>query len=248
MVILLSLITNDNFLFSFFYYILFNIKAEIKFYKKIMNKYFQGVLLVIIVALAVFLLIKAPFKQDSKQQTLTNTEILSAVNKGNLPPLGSESAPITIIEFADFLCPYCGRAVLELYPQIENLIKEGKVAVFFRDFVVHPNAVPIHNAARCANEQNKYWEFNKEIFKKFMNGENITKKDVWLSLAKDFGLNLEAFEKCVDENRYLNDIQKDSQDAYNLKVRGTPTFFINGKMIEGINIPEIMSTINQLLK
>lgn len=209
-----------------------------------MNKYLQFGLIVLIVALAVLFLVKTPLKQQTKQ---TPTSPLTTVNKGDLSPLGSVTAPITVIEFGDFLCPFCGRAVLELYPQLENLIQEGKVAIYFRDFVVHPQAMPIHNAARCANEQGKYWEFNKEIFKKFMNGETTTKKEVWLNLAKDLNFDLQSFEKCVDENRYFNEIQKDTQEGYNLGVQGTPTFFINDKMIEGINIPKIMSTINQLL-
>ncbi len=208
-----------------------------------MKKYLQIGLVVVIVGLSVLFLTRTPIVNN--QQSINKT---FTVDKGNLPPLGTSTAPITIIEFGDFLCPFCGRAVLELYPQIENLIQEGKVAIYFRDFVVHPQAMSIHNAARCANEQGKYWEFNKKIFIKFMNGETTTPKEVWLNLAKELGLDLQSFEKCVDENRYFNDIQKDNQEAYNLGLQGTPTFFINGKMIEGINIPEIMSTINQLLQ
>ncbi len=208
-----------------------------------MKNFIQIGLIVLIVGLFTFILVKTPFKElgSPKNQSVT-------IDKGNLPPLGLATAPITVIEFGDFLCPFCARVVTDLYPQLENLIQQGKVAIYFRDFVVHPQAVPIHNAARCANEQGKYWEFNKEIFKKFMNGEITTKKEVWLNLANELGLDLQSFEKCVDENRYFNDIQKDNQEAYNLGLQGTPTFFINGKKIEGINIPAIMSTINQLLQ
>lgn len=207
-----------------------------------MKKYLQFGLIVVIVVLAIFILGKVSFKSGVQQESIINVE------KGNLPPLGQETAAITIIEFGDYLCPFCGRAVLELYPQIENLIKDGKVAIYFRDFVVHPQAMIIHNAARCANEQNKFWEFNENVFKKFMNGEDTSKKEVLLNLAKELNLNLENFEKCLSENKYLAEIQKDLQDGIKAGVEGTPTFFINGQKIVGIDIPKIMSTINSLLK
>lgn len=205
------------------------------------TKYLQIVFIVSIVVICVLILTSVNLKNNQSQQIFN-------VTTGNLPALGSNEAPIKIIEFGDFLCPFCGRAVTNLYPQLENLINEGKVAIYFRDFIVHLEAMPIHNAARCANEQGKYWEFNKELFIKLMNGEIITNKEVWLSLAKNFNLNIENFEKCINDNKYLNDVQNDTQEAIALGLTGTPTFFVNGKKIEGINIPLIMSTINQLLQ
>lgn len=219
------------------------------------NRYFSLGLVVAIIVISVFVLMKANLVQ-TRLPTRSSESITGpsegnlnklTVGKGDLPPLGSEKAPIIIVEFGDFLCPFCARTVTDLYPQLENLIQEGKVAIYFRDFVVHPEAIVIHNAARCANDQGKYWEFNKEIFKKFLNGETITKKDVWLSLAKELGLNLSNFNQCLDEKKYFNDVRNDTREGYDLGVRGTPTFFINGQMIEGINIPVIMSTVNQFL-
>jgi len=203
----------------------------------------------IIVVGGYFILTKGP-KINIKNQPISveNQPLPVNVETGDSQPWGNPNAPIKIIEFGDFLCPYCARTVTDLYPQLEPLINEGKVVVYFRDFVVHTQATPIHNAARCANEQGKYWEFNKEIFKKFMNGENITKKEVWQSLAQSLGLDLESFNKCVEENRYLQDIQNDTQYGASVGVSGTPTFFINGQKVEGINIPKIQSILNNLLK
>jgi protein-disulfide isomerase len=201
------------------------------------------------IAIALFIVIVYfVFTQGPRIQTNLTKNSTATVETGNLPPWGNPSAPIKIIEFGDFLCPFCGQAVLNLYPQLESLINEGKVVVYFRDFVVHPEATLIHNAARCANEQGKYWEFNKEIFKKFMSGEETTKKEVWQSLAQSLGLDLESFNKCVDENRYLQDVQNDTQYGASVGVGGTPTFFINGQKVEGINIPKIQSILNNLLK
>jgi protein-disulfide isomerase len=211
-----------------------------------MNQYASLVVIIALIIVASYLIFtKAPLTQLPGSNT--SNQVIN-VNVGNLPPLGNPEAPIKIIEFGDFLCPYCGQSVLSLYPQLEPLINQGKVVVYFRDFVVHPEANPIHNAARCANEQGKYWEFNKEIFKKFMNREDTTKKEVWQDLAKSLGINLENFNKCIEGNKYSQDIQNDTQYGVNLGVSGTPTFFINGQMIVGIDIPKIQSTINQLLK
>jgi protein-disulfide isomerase len=206
---------------------------------------------VIIIALVVisgyFLLTKTKIPVSQKQQTNQREQAVE-VQTGNLPPLGNPQAPIKIIEFGDFLCPFCARTVSELYPQIENLINQGKVVLYFRDFVVHPQATIIHNAARCANEQGKYWEFNKNIFQKFLNGVDTSKKENLLSLGKELNLDLQSFEKCLDENRYNQKIQNDFQAGVSAGVEGTPTFFINGQKVEGLNIPKVMSTINKFNK
>jgi protein-disulfide isomerase len=181
----------------------------------------------------------------TKTQITNQKQEIKEIGTGNLPPLGNPNAPIKIIEFADFLCPFCTRTVSDLYPKIENLIDQGKVVVYFRDFVVHPQAMIIHNAARCANEQGKYWEFNKNVFQKSLNGVDTTKKENLLALAKELNLDIKSFGKCIDENKYSQDVQNDSQAAMNAGVEGTPTFFINGEKIVGLNIPKIMSTINK---
>jgi protein-disulfide isomerase len=195
----------------------------------------------LVVISAYFLLTKTQVPTSQRQQSVE-------VQTGNLPPLGNPNAPIKIIEFGDFLCPFCARAVTNLYPQIENLINEGKVVLYFRDFVVHPQAMIIHNAARCANEQGKYWEFNKNAFQKFLNGVDTSKKENLLSLAKELNLDIPSFEKCLDENRYSQDIQNDFQAGVSAGVEGTPTFFINGQKVVGLDIPKVMSTINQFNK
>jgi protein-disulfide isomerase len=195
----------------------------------------------LVVISAYFLLTKTQVPTSQKQQSVE-------IQTGNLPPLGNPNAPIKIIEFGDFLCPFCAQAVTDLYPQIEDLINQGKVVLYFRDFVVHPEANIIHNAARCANEQGKYWEFNKNAFQKFLNGVDTSKKENLLSLAKELNLDLQSFEKCLDENRYSQDIQNDFQAGVSAGVEGTPTFFINGQKVVGLNIYKVMSIINQFNK
>jgi len=211
-----------------------------------MKNFLSVIIIIILTIIAGYLILTKT--QISATQPQNQKSEANEVQTGNLPPLGDPKAPIKIIEFGDFLCPFCARTVSDLYPQIENLIKEGKVVVYFRDFVVHPQAMIIHNASRCANEQGKYWEFNKTVYQKAMDGMDTSKKENLLNLAQGLNLDLKNFEKCINENKFNQDIQSDSQAAINAGVEGTPTFFINGKKIVGIDIPQIMSTINQLNK
>lgn len=201
--------------------------------------------LIIFLALSA-LILNTPIKQQIT--TLTPQIEETKIEVGTLPALGNPQASVKIIEFADFLCPYCALTVAELYPKLENLINQGKVAIYFKDFVVHPEALIIHNAARCVNEENKFWEFNKMVFKEFLDKKETYKKEVLIELAKSLGVNVGNFEKCLDEGRYLKEIQKDFEEAIRLDIKGTPTFFINGKKIEGLNINDILATINSLVK
>ena len=194
-----------------------------------------------IIGLIIFVTILVYFMLSAKKQEIFD------VKTGTLPPLGDPQANIKIIEFGDFLCPFCAKTITDLYPKINDFINNKKVVFYFRDFVIHPQAIIIHNAARCANEQGKYWEFNKNIFQKFLNGVKTFKKENLISLAKELNLDIQGFEKCLDENRYNKDIRNDFQDGVRAGVEATPTFFINGKKIVGLDINKIMSTINKLL-
>lgn len=171
------------------------------------------------------------------------------VDLGNLPPYEQGNALIKIVEFSDYLCPFCAKTAVEFYPKIEPLIKNGEIAIFYRDFPVHPEARFIANAARCANEQKRFWDFNLEIFQKFAAGENIAQKDVWLNLSKELKLNQEQFNACLN-NKYLQDVDNDFNYGSSLGVDGTPTFFIQsgGKAFKIVGIDEacLMSSINKL--
>jgi protein-disulfide isomerase len=192
-----------------------------------------------IIGLIIFVAILVYFMLSAKNQEIVDVKI------GTLPPLGDPQANIKIIEFGDFLCPFCAKTINDLYPKINDLINNKKVVFYFRDFVIHPQALIIHNAARCANEQNKYWEFNKNVFQKFSNGVETFKKENLISLAKELNLDVQSFEKCLNENRYNKDIRNDFQDGVSAGVEATPTFFINGKKVVGLDINKIMSIINQ---
>ncbi|GIW65191.1 MAG: hypothetical protein KatS3mg093_170 [Candidatus Parcubacteria bacterium] len=215
------------------------------------------ILLIILIIIALgfsffFLSNKISIKNRNEFVCNNNLEKTQPVTLPNLPPYGSDQALIKIVEFSDYLCSFCARTAVEFYPKIESLIKEGKIAIYYRDFPVHEEAKPIANAARCANEEGKFWEFNLKIFEKLLIGEDTTKKETWLNLGKELGLNKEQFENCINQNKYQKNVNDDLNYAFNLGLNGTPTFFVQSQnkafKIVGIDEACIMSAINQLQK
>lgn len=147
------------------------------------------------------------------------------------PILGPKKAPITIVEFSDYECPYCKR----WHSQVFNQLMEeypGKIRFVFRDFPlssIHPNAAPAAEAADCAHEQGKFWEFNDMLF----NGQLGLSPDAYIAYAQELGLDMDKFQECVSSRRYADEVQADLNWATNLGIRSTPTFFLNGIPIVG---------------
>lgn len=151
---------------------------------------------------------------------------------GVLPPKGEKDAPVTIIEFVDYQCPFSSRFAREILPQIErDYIKTGKVKFYLRDYPLafHQYAQKAAEAMRCANEQGKFWEYHDKIFQnqKDLNEESLKK---W---ANELGLETERFNDCLKKEKYKDAVRKDFADGQSAGVRGTPAFFINGKILRG---------------
>jgi len=150
------------------------------------------------------------------------------------PIKGDPKAPVTIVEFSDYQCPFCRRFHEQTLPSLDTeYISKGKVRYAFRDYPLefHQNALPAALAANCAGEQGKYWEINDFLFK---NPDKLEVPNI-LSSARSLGLNKEELEKCINEKRYQSEINRDMEDARKYGVRGTPSFFI-GKTEEGKEI------------
>lgn len=145
------------------------------------------------------------------------------------PSKGPKNAPITLIEFSEFQCPYCKRA----RPTIDRILKEydGKVHYVFRDFPLgfHQNAKGAANAANCAGDQGKYWEFNEELW----NIQRQLSDSNYIKIAEKLQLNMDDFKKCSSSGKYFDEIDKDQNDGLNVGVTGTPAYFINGVFLSG---------------
>lgn len=154
--------------------------------------------------------------------------------------LGKENAPVTIIEFSDFQCPFCRKFWKEILPQIKQAyIDTGKARFVYRDFPlvsIHPGATPAAQGAECAREQGKFWEMHDAIFaqqdKQGGGTIQFTADDVkkWAAGA---GLDMLKFNQCLDSGKYKQEIEKDLADGSAAGVSGTPATFINGRPVSG---------------
>ena len=154
--------------------------------------------------------------------------------------IGPENAPITLIEFSDYECPYCRRWYQETYLRLREEYGD-QVRIVFRDFPlysIHPNAEPAAIAANCAGEQGDYWGFHDLVFDSEALG-----KEYYLQFAEQLGLDVEQFKACIESEKYKDEVSADYQYASNLGVSSTPTFFLNGIPIVGAQPFEVFQQV-----
>jgi len=149
------------------------------------------------------------------------------------PILGDKNAPVTIIEFSDYECPFCKRHFDETFPQlVKEYVDKGKVKIIYRDFPLSfhdPMATKEAVAANCAKEQGgdkKYFEFHDEIFKRTISNGNGLNDEKILTIAKDLGLNTGKFTTCLSNQAQTDEVKKDIADGTAAGASGTPTFLI----------------------
>ena len=152
------------------------------------------------------------------------------------PIKGSNDAPITIVEFSDFQCPFCSRFHIQTFPLIlKEYVDTGKVKFVYRDFPIqssHPNAMPAAAASECAHEQNNYWEYHNALFERQTIWNNLEISDsinTFKKFAIELGLNEDQFNSCLDSGKYIEEINKDLKDGTNYGITGTPGFLIGNE-------------------
>jgi protein-disulfide isomerase len=157
------------------------------------------------------------------------------------PMLGAEDAPITIVEFSDYECPYCRQWHSEVYTQLIDTYGD-QIRFVYRDFPlesIHSNANSAAQAANCANEQGVFWEYHDKLFSM----EQGLGNDAYLEYASQLDMDEGAFQECIGSGRYQDEVQSDFEFAANLGVRSTPTFFINGIAVVGAQPFDIFQQI-----
>jgi len=144
------------------------------------------------------------------------------------PERGPEKAPVTIIAFSDYECPYCKRA----HATVEQVMKTygDKVKLVYRDYPLpfHEHARPAAEAAACANAQGKFWEYHQKLW-----AASDLSTDKLKAMAGEVGLDQQKFDDCLAKTQFKAVIDKDIADGSSVGVTGTPAFFINGRMLSG---------------
>ncbi|HET9914000.1 MAG TPA: thioredoxin domain-containing protein [Anaerolineales bacterium] len=168
------------------------------------------------------------------------------IETAGFPSLGPADAPVVIVEFSDYQCPFCYRWYAQVYNPLLEAYK-GKIRLVFRNYPLsfHENAFPSAEAALCAGDQNAYWEYHNALFDNYPTMYNqegiILDQETYNRFARDLGLNVDTFETCMTSHKYQQFILDDMEYANNLPVDtngeagvgGTPTFFINGHRLGG---------------
>ncbi len=164
-------------------------------------------------------------KSPAKRQRTPEPPKEVIVSIDDDPVKGDPKAPVTLVEFSDYQCPYCRKFHNQVLKKIEeDYIKTGKVKYIFRDFPLgfHKKAIPAAIAANCAGEQDKYWLLNDFLF----DNPNKLDTDQVLEAAKDLDLNYAKFESCLNDNNHEAEIKKDMSEGSKYGVRGTPSVFL----------------------
>jgi len=164
-------------------------------------------------------------------------------NNEGAPSLGKKGAPITLVEFSDFQCPYCQAAAPVLKQVAEKFPNE--VLIVYRQYPItsiHPFAFKAAEASLCANEQGKFWEMHDAMFQ---DQKKLTVSDL-KATARRLGVDGKKFDTCLDTGRHVERVQNDMAEATRINANGTPAMFINGTYVEGGSVP--FSTLESLIQ
>jgi protein-disulfide isomerase len=156
------------------------------------------------------------------------------------PAKGDAAAPVTVVEYSDYQCPFCWRHFQETMPQLQEYIDAGQVRYVFKDYPIrriHPEAQKAHEAARCARElggDEAYWAMHDLLFASQEEWAGSPESvAVFKRLGAEAGHDSAAFDACLDEGRYEAAVSADLAEGGELGITGTPTFFINGQRLVG---------------
>jgi protein-disulfide isomerase len=182
--------------------------------------------------------------RDQAQISLHVAPPRAAVAIANAPVRGAAAAPLTLVEFADYECPYCQQIAPDLLKAEADY--KGKIKIVFKDMPLpmHPHAQKASEAAHCAGAQNKYWEYHDYLF----NSKELEVPQMKAD-AKTLGLDVEAFDKCLDSGATASVVKTNLDEAIDLGLSGTPSFFLNGRFVSGsLSYDQLRQLLDEELK
>jgi protein-disulfide isomerase len=174
-------------------------------------------------------------RQQAKAPQAQEEQVVKAkVNLEGFAMLGSKEAPLTIVEFTDYQCPFCQRFHTTAFPELKkNYIDTGKVRFYSRDMPLdfHPDAMRAAEAARCASDQGQFWRLRDVM------GANPNKLDMDSLVADvtNLKMDVKAFRACVESEKYKSAVQTDVMEAMKIGANGTPTFVVGKSTPDGVD-------------
>lgn len=178
----------------------------------------------------------APDQQAPQAPTAPDPEVVKKdLKMGHLPVKGDANAKVTMVEFSDFECPFCGKFYSETYGQlVKEYVDTGKMKIYYRHYPLsfHPKAVPLALASECANDQDAFWAMHDKIFENAATVATAS-DDTIKGWAVELGLDASSFNTCYDAKTHQAKIDEDFAAGGAVGVSGTPTFYINGKQLVG---------------
>ncbi len=182
----------------------------------------------------------------------TPAPVKTSFNLRDANRLGNKNAPVTIVEFSDFQCPYCQKFHQAIAPAlIKDYVNTGKATIVYKHSAfLGQESVGAAQAAECAADQARFWPYHDLLFAR-QAGENRVAftKDHLLGFARELGLDMTRFEPCLNNAQTQSRVQADTQEGEAAGVRGTPTFFVNGRPLVGAQpLEAFQAAIEQALK
>src|SRR3989338_7412089 len=199
------------------------------------SKFFIGIILA-----TVAIIIGGVFFMSKPEKLLEKSELIPAGSQIK----GNTEASDYLVEFSDFQCPACG----SFHPTVKAMVEENKDKLIFvyRHFPLdqHAQALPAALAAEAAGEQGKFWEMHDYIFE----NQAALSEEMLLSAAEKLGLDKVKYEEAYKNKKYQEKVSKDLADGQRLGVNATPTFFLNGKKLNSVNVDDLKRSVEEELK
>jgi len=202
-----------------------------------MKRYIKGIAILFAVLLFVLvIMVRCSSEDDSNIAVPSDVDV--TYSKGNA------NAKVVITEYSDYQCPFCAMFTLQTLPQLQNdYIETGKVRLIFKDYPIsnHEFAQKASEATYCAGEQdeNSFWQMHVDLF----SNQDKFSREYFSTLATDYGLNVKAFDACMDSDKYRNLILKNRNEGKEKEVTATPTIFINNTKLLGVQPYEKLKKI-----
>ncbi len=193
-----------------------------------------------------------PPVDNQNNQPANAAEILKI--QGGDVVLGDQSAPVTIVEYGDYQCPWCGKFFEETEkPLREEYIKTNQVKMVYRNFAfLGPESTAAAEAAECAKDQGQFWAYHDSLYaaenKDGAENNGNLNRELFVQIASNLKLDVKVFEVCIDGQKYTDKISKDKTDGQTVGVNGTPALFVNNQQAGGfLTYPQLKSAIDGAL-